>query len=90
MKHVFLIACLLATAACSMGYRPTVEGDKGAKYQADVRDCQSGSQQFQARDLLLEHNSIIGDALGWSNPPGERLAIDQCMTARGYKVSSGH
>ena len=95
MRTKVVIAALLLSG-CSMGYWPKVEGEAGARYQADVRECQTVSQTaidhvtyaltFATGGFLGAATSVGAAAL--DNPDAhKRAAIDTCMAQRGYRVS---
>jgi len=86
-KHILLTACLL-TAACAMGYWPEVAGTVDqAKYQADVRDCQTETHKAGAADLLGGGLILAAISADQSKSPEQKAAIDACMAARGYTIS---
>ena len=91
MRTKVVVAAFLLSG-CSMGYWPKVEGDSGARYQADVRECQTATHKAGAADLLnvVAFGAAVGLTLSGANQSKSdegRDAIDTCMAQRGYRVS---
>lgn len=84
VKAVVLAAVVLS--GCTTGYWPKVEGDAGAKYQADVRECQTEMQGEAKRDSV---GSVLL-AGGMFDPARDsaegRAFIDSCMKKQGYTI----
>lgn len=87
MRKIILFG-MLALSGCTFGYWPKVEGDMGAKYQADVRECQTGTQVGLATGARQGTAAFALDALFVGERAGSPAAVDACMEARGYRLAA--
>lgn len=80
-KQIMVLAVTLAGCA-NQGYWPKVDGDMGAKYQSDVRECQTVTQSQGAYALGGLYGAVVA-----SDSESGRARIDACMAQKGYRVS---
>jgi hypothetical protein len=90
--RVPVIVCLLGLSACSMGYWPEVStGMDGTQYQADVRDCQTASQDAEDHLVFLAGGPLGFNAdMALGQRADSKTAINGCMTKRGYIVKASN
>lgn len=84
MRKLMVVLVAVLAGGCSTGYWPKVEGDTGAKYQADVRECQTATLDHAAYELA----GAAGAAMASKTVEG-RAAIDACMAQKGYRITKG-
>jgi hypothetical protein len=89
MKRMAIIGVLALVGCSRVGYWPTVaSGMDSPQYNADVRDCQTASQDGEDHFAFLTGGALAFNAdMALVGQRAESKArIDSCMTGRGYRV----